>query len=98
MINYWAESGFVILLIIAFILSVSVGSLVFNYIIVTIFGFMAGRYLYFRKSRFPFYLILAGGLIGYLIGARYGNWKISLFLFIAGGSISWYLHSVEILK
>ena len=98
MISYWAETFFIIILVVAFIVSVSVGSLVFNYIVVTVFGLMAGRYIYFRRSQFPFYLIVAGGLIGYIIGARYGNWKVTLLLFVIGASASWYLHDQKIVK
>jgi len=98
MVDQWVELLMFTLLIISFALSVSIGSLVFNYIVVFIFGLMSGRFLYYRRKTFPFYLIVFGGIVGYLIGVRYGSWKMTLFLFIVGTTISWYLHSKRIIR
>ena len=97
-LDKWAEFFFLILLIIGFIVSISIGSAFFSYIVVFLFGGMAGRFLNYRKMLFPFYLVVIGLLIGYILGSRYGNWRLNLFFFIAGAAISWYLHGKGILR
>lgn len=94
----WTEFFFLILLIIGFVVSISIGSAFFSYLVILLFGGMAGRFLNYRKAMFPFYLIILGLLIGYIIGSRYGNWRVNLFCFIVGAAISWYLHEKKILK
>ena len=97
-LDQWAEFFFLILLIVGFVVSVSVGSAFFSYIVVLLFGLMSGRFLNYRKSMFPFYLVILGLLVGYILGSRYGNWRLNLFFFIVGMAVSWVLHSKKILK
>ncbi len=88
----WVELGFLILLIIGFFISLNIGSAFFSYIIIFLFGLMAGRFLQQRKAAFPFYLIVLGLLVGYILGAKYGSWKTIVFLFALSTVISWYAH------
>lgn len=97
-LDRWAEFFFLVLLIVGFVVSVAIGSAFFSYVVVFLFGAMAGRFLNYRKAWFPFYLIILGLLIGYIIGSRFGNWRLNLFFFIVGAAISWYLHDKGILK
>ena len=97
-LDKWAELFFFIMLVIGFIVSVIIGSAFFSYVVIFLFGLMAGRFLNLRKEFFPYYLIVLGLLIGYIIGSRYGNWKVTLFLFIMGIAISWYLHEKEYIR
>jgi hypothetical protein len=94
----WVELFFFVLLVIAFIISVSLGSAFFTYIVILLLGLMAGRFLQKRKKQFPFYLVILGGLIGFVLGTRYANWKVTVFLFIVGVSISFYVHEKGYLK
>jgi len=97
-LDTWPEILTVVLLIIGFFVSISLGSMVFTYIVISLIGFMAGRFLRYRKTAFPFYLIIFGLLLGFVLGARYGNWKVMIFLFALFTAISWYLHEKKILK
>jgi len=97
-LDSWAEFFFLVMLIIGFVVSVAIGSAFFSYVVIFLFGGMAGRFLNYRKIAFPFYLVVVGLLIGYVIGSRYGNWRVNLFCFVAGVAISWYLHGKRILK
>ncbi|MBD3313375.1 hypothetical protein GF345_02950 [Candidatus Woesearchaeota archaeon] len=97
-LDKWVELFFFTLLIIGFIISLSIGSAFFSYIVIFLFGLMSGRLLQLRKNMVPFYLIVLGLLIGYLLGSRYGNWKIIVFVFIIGTSISWYAHEKEYIR
>ena len=94
----WAELFFVILLVVGFVISIIAGSAFFNYIIIFLCGVMAGRVLQVRKGRVPYYLIVFGFLIGYVLGKRYGNWRVIIFLFIIGTVISFYLHEKEYIR
>ena len=102
MVNFfenWVEFFFFVLLVIGFMLSLLAPSAFLSYIIIFIFGGMAGRVIYGRKGKlhFPFYLIIIGFLIGYIIGAYYGNKIVILTLFVVGGIISYYLHDKGII-
>jgi len=91
----WAELFFFILLVIGFFLSLLAPSAVVSYLMIFALGMMAGRLIYERKHKlqFPYYLIIVGLLIGYLLGAYYGNKKIILTLFVLGMMISYTLHN-----
>lgn len=94
----WVELGFLVLLVIGFIISILLGSAFFSYIVIFLSGMMFGRMLQIRKSQFPYYIIVLGFLLGYILGTRYGNWKIILFLFILGTILSFYLHEKKIIR
>ncbi|MBU0535728.1 MAG: hypothetical protein KKE20_02095 [Nanoarchaeota archaeon] len=97
-LDNWVEIFFLILLIIGFVISVSIGSAFFSYVVIFLFGLMAGRFLQLRKNMVPFYLVVLGLLVGYILGSRYGNWKIIIFCFLLGTAISWYAHEKEYLR
>lgn len=96
----WAEFFFFVLLVIGFIFSVFAPSAFLSYIMIFACGGMAGRLMYERKKKlqFPYYLIIVGFLIGYIIGAYYGNKIIILALFVLGGVLSYYLHDKGIIR
>lgn len=96
----WAEIFFFVLLIIGFILSLAAPSAVLSYIMIFLCGMMAGRLLYERKDKiqFPYYLMIIGFLLGYLIGAHYGNKRVILTLFILGTILSYYLHTIGMIR
>lgn len=91
----WAELFFFVLLVIGFFLSLLAPSAVISYLMIFVLGMMSGRLIYERKQKlqFPYYLIVVGLLIGYLLGAYYGNKRIILTLFILGMITSYFLHN-----
>ena len=90
----WVEYLFIALLIVGFILALKVGSAVMTYIIISLCGLMSGRIFYrIRKNpQFPFYVIIIGFLLGYLLGSYYGNKKIIFILFFVFNIISYYIY------
>ena len=102
--EYWPEIFFFILLVIGFVLSIMLGysapSAVISYITILLCGIMAGRLIFERehKMKFPYFLIIIGFLIGYLIGAMYGDKRVMIILFIIGGFLGFYLTKNKIWK
>ncbi|MBU0629134.1 MAG: hypothetical protein KKC75_08155 [Nanoarchaeota archaeon] len=96
----WAEIIFFILLVIGFLFSLAAPSAALSYAIIFVAGMAGGRLIYSRRKDmiFPYILILVGFLIGYLIGSRYGNWQVTLVLFILGNLLSYYLHERGIIR
>ncbi|MBN2567091.1 hypothetical protein JXB02_03355 [Candidatus Woesearchaeota archaeon] len=96
----WAETYAIVLLIIGFVISLAAGSAVMSYIIIFLSGMFAGRLMYFRKRKlnFPFYLIIIGFLLGYLLGSFYGRKDIIIICFILGFILSYYLHEQKYLE
>ena len=88
------------MLIIGFLLSLSAPSAVLSYLMVLASGMMAGRLMYWRKHNmhFAYYLIIVGFLIGYLLGAYYGNRNVIVILFILGAFFGYYLYEKKILR
>jgi hypothetical protein len=82
----WAEFLFFVLIIIGFIISIAAPSAVISYTIIFIVGLMSGRLLYERKNKlaFPYVLIVIGFIIGYILGAFYGNKLTILTLYLIG--------------
>jgi hypothetical protein len=70
-------------------------SAVISYIVVFLSGMIGGRLLYERKKKltFPYYIILAGFLIGYVIGTYYGSRKVVIILFVLGILFSYHLYN-----
>ncbi len=96
----WAEIWFFILIVIGFLVSVTLDSKVIVYSTIFLCGAMSGRLIYERKNKlqFPYYLIIIGFLIGYMIGSRFGDRKMMIILFIFGTVLSYYLHNKRIIK
>ena len=90
----WLELFTFILLIIGFIISIIAGSAVIAYAIIATCGGIVGRSHYRKKNKLklPFYIITIGFLIGYLLGARYGNTIAYIIFFLIGVIISYFLH------
>ena len=93
----WAEFFFFVLMIVGLIVSLwaTTMSAVISYIVVFLSGMIGGRLLYHRKKKLtiPYYIILAGFLIGYVIGTYYGSRKVVIILFILGVLLSYHLHN-----
>ncbi len=96
----WAELFFFILLIIGFLFSLLTPSAVLSYALIFCGGMMGGRLLYERKNKlqFPYYLWIIGFLIGYLLGAYYGNRNVMIILFVIGILLSYSLHDSGIIR
>ena len=96
----WAEVFFFILLVIGFLFSLLTPSAVLSYALIFTAGMMGGRLIYERKDKlqFPYYLMIAGFLIGYLLGAFYGNRNVMILLFVIGGFLSYYLHDSGVIR
>ena len=90
----WVELFFFVLVIIGFLFSVLTRNPVLSYALIFVAGMIGGRLMYERKNKFqlPYYLMIIGFLIGYLLGAFYGNRNVMIILFILGSLISYYLH------
>ena len=96
----WAELFFFILLVIGFLFSLLTPSAVLSYALIFVAGMMGGRLMYERKNKlqFPYYLMIVGFLIGYLLGAYYGNRNVMILLFVIGAFVSYYLHESGIIR
>jgi hypothetical protein len=82
----WGEFLFFVILVIGFILAIASPSAVISYLVIFIVGLMSGRLLYERKNKlvFPYTLIIIGFIIGYILGAFYGNKMTILTLYLIG--------------
>ena len=96
----WMEYFLVILMLFGMLIAIFSPSAFISYIIILLSGIFAGRVLYERKNNiiFPFYMITAGFLIGFLIGAYYGSREIMAILFILGAFGSYLAFDRKILK
>lgn len=95
----WAELFTGILLLIGFLLSIITQSALINYIVIFLTGLMSGRFIFKRLGQpmFPFFLILFGFLIGYIVGAINFNKWIIISLYIIGTYGSYKLHKHNII-
>ena len=96
----WMEFWSVVLMVIGLVLALFTSSAVINYLLIFVSGMFAGRIIYERqhKTVFPYYVIIAAFLVGYLIGMRYGNGYAVTMLFAAGGIISLRLFKREFIR
>ena len=88
------------IMIIGVIVALSAPSAVISYAIIFISGIFAGRLVYERKNKIqlPYLMIIAGFVIGYLIGVYYGSRRIAIALFVIGAILSYQLYDKKILK
>lgn len=95
----WGEFLFFVLLVIGFLLSLLAPSAVISYIMVFVVGIMSGRLLYERKNKlvFPYYLIIIGFIIGYILGAYYGDKMTILTLYVLGTFAGYQLYNKGII-
>ena len=96
----WMEFFFLVLMIVGILIALSAPSAVISYIIIFLSGMFAGRLLYERKTKiqFPYFMIIIGFVIGYLIGVYYGSRRIVIALFVIGAILSYKLYDKKILK
>ena len=96
----WAEFFFFAVMILGFVIAIIAPSAVISYVVVFLSGMIGGRILYDRKGKltFPYYIIIMGFLIGYLIGTYYGSRQVVIILFILGVLLSYHLFNKGYLK
>lgn len=96
----WMEFWSVVLMALGLVLALFTSSAAINYFLVLVSGMFAGRIIYERQHKivFPYYVIIAGFLIGYLIGMRYGNRVAVAILFMAGGIISFRMFQKNVVR
>ncbi|MBI3027682.1 hypothetical protein HYY70_06240 [Candidatus Woesearchaeota archaeon] len=96
----WMEFFFLALMIIGILIALSAPSAVISYIIIFLSGIFAGRLLYERRNniQFPYFMIISGFVIGYLVGAYYGSRRVIIALFVIGTMLSYKLYDSKILK
>ncbi len=96
----WAEISAFILLVIGFFLATSSGSAFLSYIIIFLCGMIVGRFWFQQRKnvKIPYFIVIVGFLIGYILGSYYGNKFVTLLLFLIGALFSYYLHENKYLK
>lgn len=96
----WMEFFFIVLMVLGMIVALASPSAVISYFIIFFVGMFAGRLIYERKNKMqlPYLLIIAGFVIGYLIGIYYGDKKLMIILFVIGAILSYNLYNKRILK
>ena len=96
----WMEFFFLVLMIIGVIIAISAPSAIISYVIIFVSGMFAGRLIYERKNKIqlPYFMIIAGFVIGYLIGVYYGSKRVVIILFVLGAILSYKLYDKKILR
>ena len=96
----WMELFFLVLVIIGIFIAFSSPSAFISYIMILLSGIFAGRLIYERKNKIqlPYFMIIAGFVIGYLIGVYYGSRRIIILLFVLGMILGYKLYDKKILK
>ena len=96
----WAEVFFFIILVIGFIIAILSPSAVISYITIFVCGVIAGRMLYERKGKgiFPYYIIIIGFLIGFILGSYHGDKEVMTVLFVLGAIISYHVYNKGIIR
>ena len=97
--NYM-EFFFVVLMLLGVILALSLKSAAAIYIIIFLAGILAGRIVYERKNniRFPYFVIIGGFVIGYVVFIYYGSRLLVILFFILGSVFGHKLYDKGILK
>lgn len=98
--RHYMEFWFLVLIVAGLLLALLVPSAAISYLFVFFSGVFAGRLIFERKSKIilPYFVIIAGFMLGYLIGIRYGNWIVALVSFLIGAVFSYNLFDRRILK
>ena len=96
----WMEFWSAVLMILGLVLALFTSSAVINYLLIFVSGMFAGRIIYERQHKivFPYYVIIAAFLVGYLIGMRYGNGYVVVLLFTAGAIISFQMFRKDVIR
>ncbi len=102
LINSWVDYVAIIMLIVGFIFSVSLGSAFMSYVVIFFCGIFIGRVLYYHRNAFPFkyYIISLVFLVGYLFGTyfSFGSREAIVIIFIIATIISYYIHDKKYIK
>ena len=94
------EFFFLVVMIIGIVIALLVPNAIISYIIIFLSGIFAGRLIYARKKKtqLPYFMIIAGFAIGYLIGVYYGSKMVAVLLFVVGAIFGYKLFDKKILK
>jgi len=96
----WAEVSGFILLVIGFFVALAAQSAAVSYLIILFVGMMGGR-VWFRikkNMKLAWVIILAGFLIGFVLGSLYGDNRMIILLYIIGIGASYYVHDKGLIK
>lgn len=98
--KYFMEILFLILIVLGIVVALVIPSAVISYALIFLVGIYAGRLIYAKKTRIqlPYFMIIAGFVIGYLIGVYYGSRRIAIALFVLGTVIGYKLFEKRLLK
>ena len=96
----WFEFFFLALVVIGVLIALSAPSAIISYIVIFLSGIFAGRLIYERKNKmqFPYFMIIAGFVIGYLIGIYHGSRRVVIALFVIVAILSYKVYDKKILK
>ena len=89
-----------IFLFLGFFISTSTVNPVFGVISIFIAGFIAGRVYYFKRKKdpiLPYILVIAGFVVGFLMGNIWSSRLIVLLFFAIGFGLSYWLYMKNIL-
>ena len=91
----WVEKLSFTLFIVGFVLATISGSAVISYATIFFLGMIVGIFWFKIKKhvKIPYFFIILGLLIGYLVGSFYGEKLVVLIFFIIGSLTSYYLHT-----
>ena len=94
------EFWFFVLMVAGVFTALLAPSAVVSYFIAFISGMFAGRLIYERKDKikFPYFMIIAGFAIGYMLGVYYGSRGVVIVLFVAGAILMYKLYEKRIIK
>ena len=96
----WMEFLFMVLMVLGILIALLAPSAAVSYIIIFLSGMFAGRLIYERKDKIqlPYFMIIAGFVIGFLLGVYYGSRRIVIALFVIGVIVSYKLYEKKILR
>ena len=97
--NRWVEYFTFLLIAAGAFMSIFSTSAVIGYTLIFLAGLMGGRLWYAFKDDFKltWAIILIGFLVGFVLGNRYGDDRVYVFLYIFAIAISYYLHLKQII-
>ncbi|MFH1682338.1 MAG: hypothetical protein ABIA37_00935 [Candidatus Woesearchaeota archaeon] len=96
----WAETLAMFFLLVGFVVALLLTSPSLVYVVIFLCGFLCGRVFYikrFTEPIFPFILMIAGFLFGYLLGAIWASRMLTALFFLIGFGISYYIHYKKII-
>ena len=95
----WGENFSLVFIVLGFMVSVLLRSSILSYFSIFLAGLLAGRMFYIKHVKepiLPFFLMIIGFLLGYLLGAIWVSRFLALILFIVAFGSSYYLHLKKI--